>query len=224
MTTFYMPLRHTPAAPFFNGNPADLLMFLITVDRLADMAGITEVACIKAAAQYTHPDKAELWECLEEYNSNNYEEFTNAVLYAYPGHGNKTFKHMAACTADAPLMDSCEEDAIEYSDAGAHHSLISPIINTEEHTTLTDIMITLLMFKTLLTACQNEVPVPAASPPNIALPPVQHSEPSLLPEDRCDADNTVHDSNNGMLSPHVSTITVTYSIIAKEEADTTKIE
>ncbi|KAG2075299.1 hypothetical protein BDR04DRAFT_1150095 [Suillus decipiens] len=221
---FYMPLCRMPAAPFFNSNPADLLTFLITVDRLADMAGITEVVHIKAAAWYAHPDKAELWECLEEYNSNDYEEFTNTVLYAYPGHGNETFKRTAACTADAPLTDSCEEDAIEYSDAGAHCSLISPIINTEEQTTLTDIMITLLTFETLPMACQNEVPVPAASPPNVALPPVQHSEPSLLPEDRCDADNTIHNSNNGTLSPHESAITITYSVIAEEEADTTKIE
>ncbi|KAG2073008.1 hypothetical protein BDR04DRAFT_1011642, partial [Suillus decipiens] len=78
------------AAPFFNGNPADLLTFLITVDQLADMASITEVVHIKVATQYAHPDEAELWECLEEYNSNDYEEFTNAVLYAYPGHSNKT--------------------------------------------------------------------------------------------------------------------------------------
>ncbi|KAG2069421.1 hypothetical protein BDR04DRAFT_1119046 [Suillus decipiens] len=162
MTAFYMPLCRMPAAPFFNGNPVDLLTFLITVDQLADMAGITEVAHIKAAARYAHPDEAELWECLEEYK----------------GHGNKTFKCTAACTADTPLADSCEEDAIEYSDAGAHHSLISPIINTEEQMTLTNIMITPLTFETLQTACQNEVPVPAASPPNIALPPVQHSEPT----------------------------------------------
>ncbi|KAG2067289.1 hypothetical protein BDR04DRAFT_988782, partial [Suillus decipiens] len=77
-------------APFFDGNPADLLMFLIMVDQLANMAGITEVVHIKVAARYAHPDEAELWECLEEYNSNNYEEFANAVLYAYPGHSNKT--------------------------------------------------------------------------------------------------------------------------------------
>ncbi|KAG2066777.1 hypothetical protein BDR04DRAFT_1120973 [Suillus decipiens] len=224
MTTFYMPLCCTPAAPFFNGNPADLLIFLITVDRLADMAGITEVARIKAAAWYAHPDEAELWECLEEYNSNDYEEFANAVLYTYPGHGNETFKRTAACTADAPLMDSCEEDAIEYSDAGTHRSLISPIIDTEEQTMLTDIMITLLTFKTLPTTHQNEVPVPAASPPNIALPPVQHSEPSLLPEDRCDTDNTIHDSNSETLSPQESAITVTHSVTTEEEADTTKIE
>ncbi|KAG2069263.1 hypothetical protein BDR04DRAFT_994999, partial [Suillus decipiens] len=77
-------------APFFDGNPADLLMFLIMVDQLADMTGITEVACIKVAARYAHPDEAELWECLEEYNGNNYEEFANAVLYTYPGHSNET--------------------------------------------------------------------------------------------------------------------------------------
>ncbi|KAG2078048.1 hypothetical protein BDR04DRAFT_999614, partial [Suillus decipiens] len=88
-----MPLYRTPAAPFFNGNPVDLLMFLITVDQLADMASITEVVRIKVATRYAHPDKAKLWECLEEYNSNDYEEFANAVLYAYPGHSNETFKH-----------------------------------------------------------------------------------------------------------------------------------
>ncbi|KAG2074339.1 hypothetical protein BDR04DRAFT_1151415 [Suillus decipiens] len=110
---FYMPLCRMPAALFFDGNPADLLTFLIMVDQLANMASITEVVCIKAATWYAHPDEAELWECLEEYNGNNYEEFANTVLYAYPGHGNKTFKHMVACPADAPLMDSYEEDAIE---------------------------------------------------------------------------------------------------------------
>ncbi|KAG2063146.1 hypothetical protein BDR04DRAFT_1123462 [Suillus decipiens] len=178
MTMFYMPLCHMPAALFFDGNPVDLLMFLITVDRLANMAGITEVARIKVATRYAHPDEAKLWECLEEYNGNNYEEFTNAVLYAYPGHGNKTFKHMTACSADAPLTDSCEEDTIEYSDADTHHAVISPITDTKEQMMPTDIMTTPLTFKTLPTACQNEVQVPVASPFNIALPPVQHSEPT----------------------------------------------
>ncbi|KAG2065429.1 hypothetical protein BDR04DRAFT_1161481 [Suillus decipiens] len=193
-------------------------------DQLADMAGITEVAHIKAAARYTHPDEAELWECLEEYNGNDYEEFANAVLYTYPGHGNKTFKHMAAYSADTPLMDSCEEDAIEYSDADTHHTVISPITDTEEQTTPTDIMITLLTFETLPMACQNEVPVPAAPPLDIALLPVQHSEPSLLPEDICNADNIVHDSYSEMLIPLESAITITYSATTNEEADTTKIE
>ncbi|KAG2076013.1 hypothetical protein BDR04DRAFT_1114619 [Suillus decipiens] len=177
MTMFYMPLCRTLAAPFFDGNPAELLMFLITVDQLANMAGITEVAHIKVATQYAHPDEAELWECLEEYNGNNYEEFANAVLYTYPGHSNEMFKHVVACSADALLADSYEEDAIEHSDADTCHAIITPITNTEEQTTPTDIMTTPLTFKIILMACQDEVPVPAASPLNIALPTVQHSEP-----------------------------------------------
>ncbi|KAG2066672.1 hypothetical protein BDR04DRAFT_1160000 [Suillus decipiens] len=129
MTTFYMPLCCMLAAPFFDGNPADLLTFLITVDQLADMAGITEVACIKVATWYAHPDEAKLWECLEEYNGNDYEEFANAVLYAYPGHGNEMFKHAVACSADAPLADSYKEGTIEYSDADTHYAVITPITN-----------------------------------------------------------------------------------------------
>ncbi|KAG2067414.1 hypothetical protein BDR04DRAFT_1159216 [Suillus decipiens] len=191
MTTFYMPLCCTLAAPFFDGNPADLLMFLITVDQLADMAGIMEVAHIKVATWYAHPDEAELWECLEEYNSNNYEEFTNAALYAYPGHGNKTFKRTVACSADAPLTDSYEEDAIEYSDADTRHTVISPITDTEEQMTPTDIMTTPLTFEIILTACLDKVPVLVASPLNIVLTPAQHSKPSLLPDDICNADNTI---------------------------------
>ncbi|KAG2062774.1 hypothetical protein BDR04DRAFT_1164662 [Suillus decipiens] len=219
---FYMPLHRTPAALFFDDNPADLLTFLITVDQLANMAGITEVACIKAATWYAHPNEAELWECLEEYNGNNYEEFANAVLYTYPGHSNETFKCTVACSADAPLTDSCEEDAIEYSDADTHHAVISPITDIEEQMMPTDIMITPLTFKTLLMACQNEVPVPAASPLNIALLPVQHSKPSLLPEDICNADNTIHDSYSEMLIPLERAIT--HSATTDKEADTTKIE
>ncbi|KAG2075560.1 hypothetical protein BDR04DRAFT_1114737 [Suillus decipiens] len=182
MTMFYMPLRRTLAAPFFNGNPAGLLTFLITVDQLADMASIMEVAHIKVATQYAHPDEAELWECLEEYNGNDYEEFANAVLYAYPGHGNEMFKHAVACSADAPLMDSYEEDTIECSDADTHHTVISPITDTEEQTTPTNIMTTLLTFEIILTACLDKVPVLAASSLNMALMPVQHSEPTLLPK------------------------------------------
>ncbi|KAG2070284.1 hypothetical protein BDR04DRAFT_1155682 [Suillus decipiens] len=202
-----MSLCCTLAAPFFDSNPADLLTFLIMVDQLADMAGITK-----------------LWECLEEYNGNDYEEFANAVLYTYPGHGNETFKCTAACSADAPLTDSCEEDAIEYSDADTHHAIISPITDTEEQMMPTDIMTTLLTFETLPMACQNEVPVPAASPLNIVLLPVQHSEPSLLSEDICDTDNTVHNSYGETLIPLESVITVTHSTTTDEEADTTKIE
>ncbi|KAG2066690.1 hypothetical protein BDR04DRAFT_1159945 [Suillus decipiens] len=219
-----MPLHCTPAAPFFDSNPADLLMFLIMVDQLADMAGITKVVRIKAATRYAHPDEAELWECLEEYNGNDYEEFANAILYAYPGHGNKMFKCTVACPADTPLADSYEEDAIEYSDADTRHAIISPITATEEQTTPTDIMTTLLTFEILPTACQDEVPVPAASPLNIALPPVQHSEPSLLPDDICNADNTIHDSYSETLIPQESAITVTHSATTNEEADTTEIE
>ncbi|KAG2068551.1 hypothetical protein BDR04DRAFT_1119653 [Suillus decipiens] len=178
MTMFYMPLCHTLAVPFFNGNPVELLTFLITVDQLADMAGITEIAHIKAATWYAHPDKAELWECLEEYNGNDYEEFANAVVYAYPGHSNEMFKRTVACSADAPLADSYEEDAIEYSDADTRHAVITPITNTEEQTTPTDIMTTPLTFEIIPTASLDEVPVPAASPLNIVLPPVQHSEPN----------------------------------------------
>ncbi|KAG2076011.1 hypothetical protein BDR04DRAFT_1149723 [Suillus decipiens] len=96
------------------------------------MAGITEAAHIKVATWYAHPDKAELWECLEEYNGNNYEEFTNAVLYTYPGHSTKMFKHTVPCSADALLVDSYEEDIIEYSDADTWHTIITPIIDTEE--------------------------------------------------------------------------------------------
>ncbi|KAG2063967.1 hypothetical protein BDR04DRAFT_1122890 [Suillus decipiens] len=224
MTTFYMPLHCTPAALFFNGNPVDLLTFLITVDQLADMAGITEVAHIKAATWYAHPDEAELWECLEEYNSNNYEEFANTVLYAYPGHGNETSKCTIACPADALLADSYEEDAIEYSDANTCHAVITPITNTKEQTTPTDITTTLLTFKILLTACQDKVPVPAASPLNIVLLPVQHSKPSLLADDICNADNTVHNSYSETLIPLESAITVTHSATTNEEADTTEIE
>ncbi|KAG2074713.1 hypothetical protein BDR04DRAFT_1150998 [Suillus decipiens] len=187
------------------------------------MAGITEVVHINAATWYAHPDEAKLWECLEEYNSNNYEEFANTVLYAYPGHGNETFKHMVACPADAPLMDSYKEDAIGYSDADTCHAVISPITDTKEQTTPTDIMTTPLMFRILPTACQDEVPVPAASPLYIALPPVQHSEPSLLPDDICNADNTIHNSHSKMLIPLESVITITYNATT-DEADTTKIE
>ncbi|KAG2066689.1 hypothetical protein BDR04DRAFT_1120974 [Suillus decipiens] len=177
MTMFYMPLCCMPAALFFNGNPAELLMFLIMVDQLADMASITEVAHIKAATWYAHPNEAELWECLEEYNSNNYEEFANAVLYAYPGHGTEMFKCAVACSADALLADSYKEDTIEYSDADTRHAVITPITDTEEQMTPTDITTTPLMFEIIPTASLDKVPVPVASPLNIVLPPVQHSKP-----------------------------------------------
>ncbi|KAG2072478.1 hypothetical protein BDR04DRAFT_1153190 [Suillus decipiens] len=224
MTTFYMPLCHTLAAPFFNGNPGDLLMFLIMVDQLADMASITEAACIKAATWYTHPDEAKLWECLEEYNSNNYEEFANAVLYAYPGRSTNMFKHTVSCPADALLVDSYEEDTIEYSDADTCHAIITPITNTEEQTTPTDFTTTLLIFKIIPMACQDKVPVPAASPLIIVLLPVQHSEPSLLPDDICNTDNAIHDSYSETLIPLESAITVTHSTTTNKKADTTKIE
>ncbi|KAG2069822.1 hypothetical protein BDR04DRAFT_1156144 [Suillus decipiens] len=164
MTTFYMPLCHMLAAPFFYGNPMKLLTFLITVDQLADMAGIMEAACIKAATRYAHPDTAELWECLEEYNSNNYEEFTNAVLYTYPDHSTEMFKCTVSCLADALLVDSYEEDTIEYSDAETCHAVITPIANTEEQTTPTDITTTLPMFETIPMASLDKVPVPVATP------------------------------------------------------------
>ncbi|KAG2077798.1 hypothetical protein BDR04DRAFT_1147517 [Suillus decipiens] len=224
MTTFYMPLHHTPAALFFDGNPVELPTFLITVDQLTDMAGITEVAHIKAATWYAHPDEAELWECLEEYNGNDYEEFANAVLYAYPGHGNDMFKCTVAYSADAPLVDSYEEDTTEYSDADTRHAVITPITNTEEQMMPTDIMTTLLMFEIIPMASLDEVPVPAASLLNIVLLPVQHSEPGLLPDDICNADNTIHDSYSKTLIPLESTITVTHSATTNEEADTTEIE
>ncbi|KAG2076366.1 hypothetical protein BDR04DRAFT_1149398 [Suillus decipiens] len=167
MTMFYMPLRCMPAAPFFDGNPVDLLTFLIMVDQLADMAGITEAAHIKAATQYAHPDKAELWECLEEYNGNDYEEFANAVLYTYPGHGTEMFKRTVSCPADAPLVDSYKEDAIEYSDADTWHAIIIPITDTEEQMMPTDFTTTQLMFKIIPMASLDEVPVPVATPLNI---------------------------------------------------------
>ncbi|KAG2074571.1 hypothetical protein BDR04DRAFT_1150860 [Suillus decipiens] len=134
------------------------------------------------------------------------------------------FKRTVTCSADALLMDSYEEHTIEYSDPDTCHTIISPITDTEEQTTPTDIMTTLLTFKILLMACQDEVPVPAASPLNIALLPVQHSEPSLLPDDICNTDNTVHDSYSKMLIPLESMITVTHSTTSDEEADTTEIE
>ncbi|KAG2072428.1 hypothetical protein BDR04DRAFT_1153401 [Suillus decipiens] len=221
---FYMPLCCTPSAPFFDGNPVDLLTFLITVDQLSDMAGITEVACIKAATWYTHPDEAELWECLEEYNGNDYEEFANAVLYTYPGHGNEMFKCVVACSADTLLAESYEEDTIEYSDTDTHHAIITPITITEEQTTPTNITTTLLTFKIIPMASLDEVPVPVAPLLNIALLPVQHNKPSLLPDDICDTDNTVHDSYSKMLIPLESAITVTHSATTDEEADTTEIE
>ncbi|KAG2066398.1 hypothetical protein BDR04DRAFT_1160280 [Suillus decipiens] len=223
MTTFYMPLHCMPAVPFFNGNPADLLTFLITVDQLADMAGIVEAARIKVATQYAHPDEAELWKCLEEYEGNSYEEFANTVLYAYPGHGTKIFKCMVTCSAGTPLADSYEEDTIEYSDADTRHAVITPIINTEEQMMPTNIMATLLMFKIIPMASQDKVPVPAASPPNIALLPVQHSEPSLLPDDICNTDYTIHNSYSETLIPLESTITINNSSSTDEEADTCHI-
>ncbi|KAG2062761.1 hypothetical protein BDR04DRAFT_1164681 [Suillus decipiens] len=88
----------------------------------------------------------------------------------------------------------------------------------------TDIMTTLLTFKIIPTASLDKVPVPAASLLNIALPPVQHSEPSLLPNDICNADNTIHNSYSETLIPLESAITVTHSTSTNEEADTTKIE
>ncbi|KAG2068552.1 hypothetical protein BDR04DRAFT_1157681 [Suillus decipiens] len=163
MTMFYMPLCCMPAALFFDSNPADLLMFLIMVDQLADMAGIMEQACIKVATWYAHPDEAKLWECLEEYDSNSYEEFTNAVLYAYPCHGTEMFTYMVTCPAVALLVDSYEGDTIEYSDADTWHTIITPIIATEEQMMPTDNMATPLMFKIMPTATQDEVPVSAAS-------------------------------------------------------------
>ncbi|KAG2068726.1 hypothetical protein BDR04DRAFT_1157557 [Suillus decipiens] len=166
----------------------------------------------------------ELWECLEEYNGNNYEEFTNAVLYAYPGHSIEMFKCAVSCPADALLADSYEEDAIEYSDADTSHAIITPITDTKEQMMPTDITTTPLMFEIIPMASLDEVPVPVASPLNIALPPVQHNEPSLLPDDICNADYTIHDSYSETLIPLESAITITYSATTDEEADTTEVE
>ncbi|KAG2067481.1 hypothetical protein BDR04DRAFT_1159064 [Suillus decipiens] len=187
------------------------------------MASIMEAAHIKAATQYAHPDEAELWECLEEYNSNNYEEFANTVLYAYPGHGNEMFKHAVACSADALLVDSYEENAMEYSNADTCHTVITPITNTTEQMMPTDIMTTPLTFKIIPTSL-DKVPVPAASLLNIVLLPVQYSKPSLLPDDICNADNTIHDSYSKTLILLESAITITYSTSTDEKVDATEIE
>ncbi|KAG2357391.1 hypothetical protein BDR07DRAFT_1490785 [Suillus spraguei] len=80
---FCMPLHCTAAAPYFDGNPRELLMFLATVDELADLAGIADKAHIKAAICYADPDKAEVWECLDEYNGNSFVDFANAILHLY---------------------------------------------------------------------------------------------------------------------------------------------
>ncbi|KAG2068913.1 hypothetical protein BDR04DRAFT_1157295 [Suillus decipiens] len=203
MTTFYMALCCTPAVPFFNGNPADLLMFLIMVDQLADMAGITEEACIKAATWYAHPDEAELWECLEEYDGNSYEEFTNAVLYAYPGHSTKMFKHTVTCTTVTLLADSYEEDTIEYSDADTWHAVITPIIDTEEQMTPTDITATPLIFKIMPMASQDKVPVSVALLLNILL-------------------LKLNLANQQNAYPPESAVTITDSASTNEKADITK--
>ncbi|KAG2062807.1 hypothetical protein BDR04DRAFT_1164620 [Suillus decipiens] len=172
------------------------------------MAGITEAAYIKVATQYTHPDEAELWECLEEYDGNDYEEFANAVLYPYSGHSTEMFKHMVSCPADTPLVDSYEENTIEYSDTDTHHAIITPITDTKEQMMPTDIITTPLTFEIIPTASLDEAPVPAASLLNIVLPPVQHSKPCLYPDDICNADNTIHDSYSETLIPLESAITV----------------
>ncbi|KAG2063426.1 hypothetical protein BDR04DRAFT_1163712 [Suillus decipiens] len=194
------------------------------VDQLADMAGITEAAHIKAATQYTHPDEAELWECLEEYDGNDYEEFANAVLYTYPGHSTEMFKCTVPCSADALLADSYKKDTIEYSDADTQHAVITHITNTKEQMTPTDIMTTLLMFEIIPMACQDKVPVPVESLLIIVQLPAQHSKPSLLPDDICSADNTIHDSYRKTLIPLESAITITHSATTDKEADSTKIE
>ncbi|KAG2073254.1 hypothetical protein BDR04DRAFT_990944, partial [Suillus decipiens] len=80
-----MPLPTLAAAPYFDGNAEELLTFFSIVDQLLAKAGITDKASIKFAVRCTDPDEAELWRDILEYDRNDFEDFTNAVLQFYPG-------------------------------------------------------------------------------------------------------------------------------------------
>jgi hypothetical protein len=89
-----------------------LLMFLATVDELADLASIADKACIKAVIRYTDPDEAEVWECLDEYSGNSFVDFANTILHLYLECGPITFNCTVTAEAVAPLADPYQGDAL----------------------------------------------------------------------------------------------------------------
>ncbi|KAJ8594380.1 hypothetical protein M405DRAFT_729842 [Rhizopogon salebrosus TDB-379] len=80
-----MPLRGTPTAPKFDGNPRELIRYFEDVEQLADAAALTDVQRIKATLRYIHRDDAETWEILPEVKAGDFDKFCEAVKELYPG-------------------------------------------------------------------------------------------------------------------------------------------
>ncbi|KAG2073689.1 hypothetical protein BDR04DRAFT_1152112 [Suillus decipiens] len=116
INTFFMLLPTLAAAPYFNGNAKELLTFFSIVDELSAKAGITDKASIKFAMRCADPNETELWRDILEYDGNDFEDFTNAVLQFYPGYGFGSFKRANTKTAAAPAVIPCELAPISYLD------------------------------------------------------------------------------------------------------------
>jgi hypothetical protein len=82
---FQMPLRGTPTAPKFNGNPRELIRYFEDVEQLADAAALNDIQRIKATLCYIHRDDTETWETLPEVKAGDFGKFCEAVKELYPG-------------------------------------------------------------------------------------------------------------------------------------------
>ncbi|KAG2030962.1 hypothetical protein BDR03DRAFT_1016575 [Suillus americanus] len=85
MSTFRMPLRGTDAAPKFDGTPARLIPFFEDLEQLADYAGLTIEARIKAAIGYAPFEELETWASQPAAKGKDWDKFVAAVKAMYPG-------------------------------------------------------------------------------------------------------------------------------------------
>ncbi|KAG2074340.1 hypothetical protein BDR04DRAFT_1151418 [Suillus decipiens] len=117
---FFMPLPTLAAAPYFNGNAKELLTFFGIVDELSAKVGITDKAI-------------ELWRDIPEYDGNDFEDFTNAVLQFYPGYGFSSFKLANTEMAATPAVVHRELAPISYLDTPLQLVFrdISPAISSD---------------------------------------------------------------------------------------------
>ncbi|KAF8131906.1 hypothetical protein EV363DRAFT_1139117, partial [Boletus edulis] len=80
------PFRGTPDAPHFDAATPSLLPgFLEDIDVLGSGLRLDDAGKIKLAIYYAALDDAELWEMLPEAFASDWDSFTFAVKYMYPG-------------------------------------------------------------------------------------------------------------------------------------------
>ncbi|KAG1852108.1 hypothetical protein DFJ58DRAFT_728652 [Suillus subalutaceus] len=196
-----MPLRIANSAPRFAGNGTQLVNFLESVERLAQLLGLTDKEIIKYALKYTAPKHRQL---LSYREFDNYVEFADHVLDFWPECGVCHYKcpiFEKPATIEVPLANAPPhpERAQEQPEAAiiapipeTYDAIPAPVVQETHHPDVEDTApLPLALMSQSDLVCSSHFSAPNQVPP--AVPELQSATPvdqSMPLDNPCITDET----------------------------------